>query len=153
MTDDAIVLDRTYPHTVAKVWAALTDPAALARWLMPNDFAPRLGHRFTFIVPPADRDWSGAVACEVVALDPPRHLAFTWASEPLLPETLVTWTLDAIPGGTRVRLAHTGFAAGDGRGLRVRDILAGGWPGLLDENLRAWLDATDEGEEVTDRGA
>jgi uncharacterized protein YndB with AHSA1/START domain len=26
-----------------KVWKALTDPAQLARWLMPNDFEPTVG--------------------------------------------------------------------------------------------------------------
>lgn len=26
----------TYPHTPERVWRALTDPKALAAWLMPN---------------------------------------------------------------------------------------------------------------------
>ena len=33
-----IRVDEYLPHSVAKVWRALTDSDLLARWLMPNDF-------------------------------------------------------------------------------------------------------------------
>ena len=42
-----------YPHPVDRVWAALTSSEALAAWLMPNDFQPVVGHRFTFRTKPA----------------------------------------------------------------------------------------------------
>jgi Activator of Hsp90 ATPase homolog 1-like protein len=38
----------TYRHPIDRVWAALTSSEALAAWLMPNDFQPVPGHRFTF---------------------------------------------------------------------------------------------------------
>ena len=38
--------DVWYPHPPARVWMALTDRDALARWLMPNDFEPRVGREF-----------------------------------------------------------------------------------------------------------
>ena len=41
-----ILLVEDYTHPIEKVWAALTDPAALAQWLMVNDFEPRIGKRF-----------------------------------------------------------------------------------------------------------
>ena len=34
-----------------QVWRALTESATLAEWMFPNDFEPRVGHRFTFQVP------------------------------------------------------------------------------------------------------
>jgi uncharacterized protein YndB with AHSA1/START domain len=34
------------------VWRALTDSDLLARWLMPNDFRPVPGHRFSFRTTP-----------------------------------------------------------------------------------------------------
>jgi len=43
-----ITLEQTYPHPPERVWRALTDSAALAEWLMPNDFEPRVGHKFRF---------------------------------------------------------------------------------------------------------
>jgi uncharacterized protein YndB with AHSA1/START domain len=38
VTDDAIVHEVVYAHPPGRVWRALTDSAALADWLMPNDF-------------------------------------------------------------------------------------------------------------------
>ena len=70
--------------------ARLTDPQAIAEWLMPNDFQPRLGHRFQFRVANA-KGWSGVVDCEVTELTPPRRLAYTWASDR---STRVAWTLE-----------------------------------------------------------
>jgi uncharacterized protein YndB with AHSA1/START domain len=139
-TRDAIEIEIDYPHPPARVWRALTDRAALARWLMPNDFVPRLGHAFTFRASDAE-GWSGVVDCRVVALEEPRRLAYTWHSGPL-PETLVTFTLEPSATGTRLRLVHSGFAVGGPQALTIRDILASGWNSrLLREALPALLDA------------
>ena len=43
------------------VWRALTTAEALAEWMYPNDFEPRVGHRFTFRVPPKPQLESGLV--------------------------------------------------------------------------------------------
>ena len=87
----SIHVEVEYPHPPERVWTALTDPRAIAEWLMPNDFQPRLGHRFQFRVAKA-RGWSGIVDCEVTRLEPPRHLAYTWKSDKV--DTVVEWTLE-----------------------------------------------------------
>ena len=46
---------------------------------------------------------------EVVEVDPPRRLVHTWKPAWDTAATLVSYTLDAIPGGTRVTLRHSGF--------------------------------------------
>src|SRR5262249_17808941 len=43
-----IVLNTVYPQPPERVWRALTTPEELAQWLMPNDFAPKVGHKFQF---------------------------------------------------------------------------------------------------------
>ena len=40
------------PQPREQVWRALADRTALAEWMFPNDFVPRVGHRFTIQVPP-----------------------------------------------------------------------------------------------------
>jgi uncharacterized protein YndB with AHSA1/START domain len=55
-----------YPHAPEKVWRALTDRRAIERWLMPNDFELRVGHRFRFVSKPMG-GWDGIVNCEVLA--------------------------------------------------------------------------------------
>lgn len=140
MSADAIVLEVTYPHPIERVWRALTDSDALAAWLMPNDFAPRVGHRFTFRTEPGQA-WSGIVQCEVITLEPPQRLAFTWQGG-TLPTTLVTFSLTPDEGRTLLRLEHSGFAAGGRPALTVRDILASGWGSkILQQRLPALLDS------------
>src|SRR5262249_23129352 len=90
MTSDAIVIDMFYRHPVRQVWEALTSSEGLAAWLMPNDFEPRLGHRFTFQTSP-DQQWSGIVQCQVVALEELKRIAYTWQSGPI--DTLVTFSI------------------------------------------------------------
>lgn len=137
--DDGIHLAVVYPQPIDRVWRALTTSEALAAWLMPNDFVPEVGHRFTFQTSP-QVGWSGVVACEVTELDPPRRVAYTWRGGPELPPTLVSFTLEPLGDGTRLRLDHTGFAAGGPAALTVRDILASGWDSkLLREQLLAYL--------------
>lgn len=41
----------TFLQSPESVWRALTNSAALAEWMYPNDFEPRVGHQFTFRVP------------------------------------------------------------------------------------------------------
>lgn len=122
---DAIVHEIVYPHPIQRVWRALTDPTALAAWLMPNDFAPRVGHRFTFHTAP-EHDWNGTVECEVVQIAEPTLLSYTWRGGKL-PATLVTFTFTAVAGGTRLRLVHSGFASGGPVALIIRDRLSSGW--------------------------
>jgi len=66
-----------YPHPPERVWRALTDPRALADWLIDNDSEPRAGHRFQFRTRPAP-GFDGVVRCEVVEVEAPYRLAYTW---------------------------------------------------------------------------
>ena len=104
------------------VWRALADREAMADWLMPNDFEPRLGHRFTLRTKPAP-GFDGIVHCEVKEIDPPLRLSFSWAGGGI--DTLVTFTLTPVRGGTHLVLEHTGFSGL--RGLMVSSILGKGW--------------------------
>jgi uncharacterized protein YndB with AHSA1/START domain len=86
---DAIRTDSFFPHPPEKVWRALTNPGLLASWLMPNDFEPRVGHRFTFRTDPVPgHGFDGIVRCEVLELVPARRLRISWAGGGL--DTTVT---------------------------------------------------------------
>ena|SRR5579859_6330514 len=139
MIAESIVVEVTYPHSIWQVWHALTDQEALATWLMPNDFEPRVGHRFTFHVAP-EHGWSGIVKCQVIELVAPHRVAYTWRGGQDQPETMVTFTLTPHESGTALRLEHTGFETHDGQGFSLRNVLSSGWNAkLLQENLSAFL--------------
>jgi uncharacterized protein YndB with AHSA1/START domain len=121
---EALALDFDLPHPPAKVWRALTDPALLARWLLPvAGFRPEPGAAFTFQAP-AFPGWDGTVDCEVVEVEPLRTLRFTWrvpfADASL--DTVVTFTLTPTgsgptPSGTRLSIVQAGFAPDQRRAL------------------------------------
>jgi uncharacterized protein YndB with AHSA1/START domain len=114
--------EAVYAQPPERVWAALTRSEALAAWLMPNDFAPRLGHRFQFRTKPGP-GFDGIVNCEVLEIDPPRRLVYSWAGGGI--DTRVVWTLEQAGSGTRLVLEHLGFRGL--RGLYVSSILGKGW--------------------------
>jgi uncharacterized protein YndB with AHSA1/START domain len=137
----AIETDEFLAHPPERVWRALTDPAMLGEWLMPNDFEPRVGHRFTFRTQPIEAaGFDGVVTCEVLEIDPPRRLRISWRGGPGV-DTTVTWELAAEGRGTRLFLTHDGFDDTDPAQRNVMRILGGGWRGLLLERLSKVLDA------------
>lgn len=111
-SEQEIVLERLLPHPPEQVWQALTDPKALSQWLLPTNFQPKLGHRFRFtgVSPSGKRRHA---RCQVVELDAPRRIAYTWQDEAEDAPTLVTWTLEAIAEGVCLRLEHTRPASFD----------------------------------------
>ena len=97
----SVVVERELPHPPEKIWRALTQPHLIEEWLMKNDFAPVVGHRFNFRA-----DW-GAVDCRVLTVQPNKALSYTWNAYGL--ESVVTWTLTATSTGTRLRMEQSGF--------------------------------------------
>jgi len=134
-----------YKHPIEKVWRALTDPKAIAQWLMENDFEPRLGHKFMFHSKPQP-GWDGKTYCEVIELDPPRRLAYTWRGGSI--DTLLRITLEPLADGTRIVLEHSGF-----RGLKavmVSFIMGAGWKGIVNKRIPAVLARMDAAGTLTD---
>lgn len=129
----------TYPHPPERVWRALTDSRAIAEWLMPNNFEPRLGHKFQFRTKPMG-GWDGIVHCEVLECDPPRRLVYTWKSNML--DTVVAWTLEPTAEGTRLVLEHSGFSGM--KALMISFVVGSGWKGMLEKAIRAAVGRVDE---------
>ena len=106
----AIQRELLIPKPRDQVWRAIADSAALAEWMYPNDFEPRVGHRFTFRVPPHPAaGFDGlTVSCEVLACEPPSRLAFSWTAGGL-EGTQVSFRLEPEGVGTRLFFEHSGF--------------------------------------------
>jgi uncharacterized protein YndB with AHSA1/START domain len=100
-----VKLDVFYPYPPERVWNAITDRRALADWMMENDFEPHLGHKFRFRSAPLP-GVEVAIQCEIIELDEPHRLVYTWQDSPSHEPSLVVWTLTAVEGGTRLQLKH-----------------------------------------------
>ena len=97
----SVIVEREIAHPPEKIWRALTQPHLIEEWLMKNDFKPEVSHRFELRA-----DW-GAVACEVLEIEPHRKLSYTWDAFGL--ESIVTWVLTPTSTGTHLRMEQSGF--------------------------------------------
>ena len=120
------------PQPREQVWRALTDSTALAQWMFPNDFAPRVGHQFTFQVPPNPKaGFDGMVIrCEVLECEPPGRLAFSWSAGGLV-GTRVSFRLEPDGEGTRVLFEHSGFDVSQPWGEQAFRGADFGWAKML----------------------
>jgi len=103
-----VTVERAIAHPPEKLWRALTQPHLIAEWLMQNDFSPEIGHRFQL-----RGEWGGVLDCEVLEIDPPHTLAYTWDfanDDPAFAlKSVVTFTLTPTAAGTLLRMEQTGF--------------------------------------------
>jgi uncharacterized protein YndB with AHSA1/START domain len=100
-----VVLEMFYAHPPERVWQALTDRRALSVWMMNNDFEAELRHRFRFQSHPLP-GLEVTIYCEVLEVEAPKRLVYSWKEHPLDEVSRVIWTLSAVEGGTQVRLQH-----------------------------------------------
>jgi uncharacterized protein YndB with AHSA1/START domain len=123
---ESVVHEVTYPHPPERVWRALVDPQELALWLMPNDFVPEVGRRFTMECEPI-----GRIQAEVLEIEPARRLTCRWVGA--FGDTVVTFELTPVTTGTRLRVEHRGWS----EATEVdRQGFESGWPKKLDDGLR-----------------
>lgn len=123
-------------HAPEEVWRALTERAALEDWLLPNDFEPRVGHRFTFRTQPNPQyGFDGLVHCEVLECASPSRLAYTWTGGGL--DTRVTYRLERDGDGTRLFFEQAGFDTSSPGGAGAMHGAELGWERMLGNLARA----------------
>ncbi len=139
------------PQPRDQVWRALTDSASLADWMYPNDFEPRVGHRFTFRVPPNPKvGFDGlTVHCVVLECEPPSEtgggrLAFSWSAGGLT-DTRVSFRLEPDGDGTRVLLEHSGFDVAQPFGEQAFKGAGYGWAKMLKQLVAVVAGLTADG--------
>ena len=133
----ALRFERSIPHSVERVWRAITEPGEMGQWFPAAvEYEPRVGAamRFEFDDPDAP-----TTEGQVTELDPPRLFAFDWGGE------LLRFELE--PAGDGCRLSFTHFLSE--RIQAARD--AAGWELCLTEmdRLLAGEDAEAPGIGVT----
>ena len=98
-----------------KVWSAVTEPAHISEWFGAAVLdGTGVGARGSLTFP----DY-GAVPLRVEAIDAPRMVSYRWGNDDALGHlsdevddehsTVFTFTLEAVPGGTRLTVVEIGF--------------------------------------------
>jgi uncharacterized protein YndB with AHSA1/START domain len=135
---DPIRIERDYDYSPAQVWQALTDPHAVAAWLMTTDIKPVVGHKFQLRAKPQP-GWRGIVDGVVLEAAAERRLVYSWQGDPKGKPTTVAWTLVPTARGTRLILEHSGFTGIGGWFSRM--MMAPGWRKMLHTRLLVALAA------------
>jgi uncharacterized protein YndB with AHSA1/START domain len=123
------------PQPREQVWQAITESATLAEWMFPNDFLPRVGHRFTFRVPGNPKmNFDGlTVRCEVLECQPPSRLVFSWSAGGPVENTRVSFVLEPDGDGTRLLFEHEGFDVSMPFGEQAFKGAEFGWAKMLQQ--------------------
>lgn len=98
-----LTLEFQFKSPINKVWDALTNSDTLAQWVMENNFKPVVGYKCQF----QNAEIDLIVDCEVLIVDEPNQLSYTWIGGPI--DTIVTWTLRQNGETTHLHLEQTGF--------------------------------------------
>jgi uncharacterized protein YndB with AHSA1/START domain len=138
---DSIVSEIDIAAPPERVFKALTDERELKAWFRGPDcpmkswkMEARLGGRYSYVTE------KGSVVVnsvsefkchgEILEYDPPRLLVYTWIAnwhDDAGNRTVVRWELTPQPGGTRLKVTHSGLAT---QPVSRKDY-SGGWPGVL----------------------
>jgi uncharacterized protein YndB with AHSA1/START domain len=129
----SLVVSRTYPASVERVFKAWTDANQLGQWFAPTDDYTtkasvdlRVGHEYRIAITHKGGNVHTILGAYRV-IDPPRKLVYTWRWEGgPMSDTLVT--VDFTPHGesTEVTITHEQFTS-----TEDRDKHAEGWNGCL----------------------
>jgi uncharacterized protein YndB with AHSA1/START domain len=139
---DTVRLERLLPGPIERAWAFLTEADKRARWLAGGEWELRVGGRVQLEfahdrlqsepTPAKYRDMPMSFSGQVLRIDPPRLIEFTWMESEGV-TTVVTFEL--AERGSQVALTITH------RGIHGRDELldiSGGWDvhvGILEDVL------------------
>ena len=121
----SLVIERNFPHPPQKLWRALTESPLIAQWLMANDFAPAVGHKFQFRREPV-AGWNGIIDCEVLVVEAGSRLAYTW--ETMGQQFKIDFTLAPSADGTSLRMEQSGFQPDQHQAYNGAKY---GWQGFL----------------------
>ena len=130
MNTSTIHVDQFMAHEPSAVWKAITTPELLARWWVPGDIAPVVGHEFLLDM----GDW-GNISCTVLEVDEPHRLAFSFG------DWTLTFRLEVEGNGTRMFLDHSGFDLDEPGQQFAFDNMGPGWKDQILPALAELLDA------------
>jgi len=138
--NDMVVTEIFIAAPRERVFKALIDREQALKWgdgprftMTEWEMDARVGGRWSFVSKDRSNTESASGMAhhgEILKLEPPGLLEYTWHASwhsDLSRTTVVRWDLSAVPGGTQVKVTHSGLAQMPAE----RKGYAGGWPGLL----------------------
>jgi uncharacterized protein YndB with AHSA1/START domain len=136
-TTETVVVERSFARSAENVWRALTQQWLLAEWLMPNDFALKVGRRFKLTYEPMPH-WDGVFDGKVLDIQPHSRLVCSWGTAASCGgagmRTVVTRTITPTENGVRLRIEQSGSRTDQPNNLRGAKF---GWQRSLESLVTA----------------
>jgi uncharacterized protein YndB with AHSA1/START domain len=129
MSNDTLYKSAIFAASPETVWSFLTQKEKLGLWFNPAQDDLAVGKPYALLNEAEDGTSSKMCWGTVHEMDKPSRLVYSFTISPLGGEmTTVTWTLEEIPGGTKLSLKHEGIGAAAGEGaIGLLMALDGGW--------------------------
>jgi len=147
MTQEPLIIERSYNAPLEKIWKAITDKEQMKEWYFElSDFKPEVGFEFTF-----EGENEGRVflhLCEVIEVIPLQKLKYSWSYKGI--EGMSYLTFELFPDGeaTRLKLTHEGLESfPQDRDTRKENFLEG-WKYITGISLSDFLEKTKIRKEI-----
>jgi len=129
MTDATIEKSIFFAASRETVWAFLTDKDKLGMWFYQAEADLAEGNDYMLIQINDDGGVDKKCWGEVLELDAPSRLVYTFTFGPLAGKTTtVIWTLEEVQGGTKLSLEHQGIGEAAGEmAMGLLTALDAGW--------------------------
>ncbi|WP_298540238.1 SRPBCC domain-containing protein [uncultured Aquimarina sp.] len=128
---DQIIKEHIFKHSIDKIWNAISTAEEISTWFIPADFKAEVGYRYTFNSP--DKENCTQITGTVKQANP-YTLIYTWIVGGTAVETIVTWKLEEIDGGTKLYLEHSGISNYPGdTAVTMFNSFNGGWNNCINE--------------------
>ncbi len=104
---DALTKQKTFAHSIDKVWKAISEGDEISKWFIQADFKPEVGYEYTFT---ATEENGGTKIRGKVLSASPYILKYSWRVGDTEVDTTVSWMLEEAEGGTKLTLEHSGIS-------------------------------------------
>ena len=145
MTNEPVIIERTFDAPIDKVWKALTNKNLMKEWYFNlAEFKPVAGFEFSFEGGPLGKSYIHL--CRITKVESFKTLAYTWKYKDYEGESLVTFELFA--GGnnkTRLKLTHEGLETfpQNNPDLAKHNFVEG-WTDAIGRSLKEFLEKTNQ---------
>jgi uncharacterized protein YndB with AHSA1/START domain len=136
---EAVVIERTFNTSVARVWKAITDVEEMRCWYFDlKEFKPEVGFEFEFTFEHEGMKYHHL--CKVTEVIPQKKLAYTWRYKGHESDSLVTFELFGNGDKTRLKLTHEGLETFPKTPSFARQSFTAGWTQIIGSSLKEFLE-------------
>jgi uncharacterized protein YndB with AHSA1/START domain len=140
MTNEPIVIERTYNAPIAKVWKAITDKNEMKQWYFDlAEFKPEVGFEFSF----TGGEEGGKQflhLCRVTEVIPGKKISHTWKYDGYEGNSEVSFELFPEGDSTRLKLTHAGLDTFPKIREFAKENFIAGWTDIAGTLLKEYLE-------------